>query len=621
MSARAATELGAWVPLFKGVDHAVGTNTANNGGFSQLQVVHIIRVDLADPDIQLFASPRMADYQVNSQETYGHTVSAFLLTNQLQVAINANEFYPVDTYQDDGTAMDAAGLIVSRGEVVSPQDSDIDCAAILFTTNNEAKMVFTNWPATSTEGIYTAVSGTYPILVNGVNISYDYLNDSATIHRTQPRTAFGLSADRRYLFLMTIDGRQSGYSVGAYDYQTAAWLMLAGAADGINMDGGGSTTLVVEDSVGNANRLNNPSTIPDSGKERTVGGHFGVYAKPVPGFINDIKAIPSDTSAAISWTTTNTATTKVEYGLSTDLGIASEEQADLTTNHTVKLTGLTTDTGYYFRVVSDTATEQHASAIMYFKTEFYVTTNLLFDLTNAWTYTTANLDGVKWMAKAYDDSSWLGSGPGLLYVDLKPLNAVSPKNTEMPANGNYPFYTYYFRSHFQFSDSLTGVSLVFSNYIDDGAVFYLNGVEINRLRFSAAPSLISNSTMAESYPCEGNATCADLFTISGDLMTNLVSGDNVLAVEVHNYNGQSQDITFGAALFYLKPYSPGDTTQITLKLAYVNGQLTLTWEGGGYTLQQTENLTGSWTDVTGVSNNSYTVTANEGGPRFYRLRD
>ncbi len=50
---------GPWTPIFKGVDHAVGTNNPSvPGNFPELQVVHCIRVDLTDPDIQLFATPR-----------------------------------------------------------------------------------------------------------------------------------------------------------------------------------------------------------------------------------------------------------------------------------------------------------------------------------------------------------------------------------------------------------------------------------------------------------------------------------------------------------------------------------------------------------------------------------
>ena len=57
-----------------------------------------------------------------------------------------------------------------------------------------------------------------------------------------PRTAFGVTADDRYL-LVTIDGRRPGYSVGA-TLSELAWAMREmGAVEALNLDGGGSTTM------------------------------------------------------------------------------------------------------------------------------------------------------------------------------------------------------------------------------------------------------------------------------------------------------------------------------------------------------------------------------------------
>src|SRR5205814_1645742 len=58
---------------------------------------------------------------------------------------------------------------------------------------------------------------------------------------------FGLSQDQRYLFMMTIDGWQAGYSDGALDPETAMWLLQFGAWDAINLDGGGSTAMYRSD--------------------------------------------------------------------------------------------------------------------------------------------------------------------------------------------------------------------------------------------------------------------------------------------------------------------------------------------------------------------------------------
>ena len=126
----------------------------------------------------------------------------------------------------------------------------------------------------------------------------------------------------------------------------------------------------------------------------------------------------------------------------------------------------------------------------------------------------------------------------------------------MPANPNnsgLPYTTYYFRTHFTSAGSAPGTVLLFSSYVDDGAVFYLNGTELYRLRMEPPPAAVTNASFATNYPCGGDATCLDEFSVSGDLTTNLLAGDNVLAVEVHNFNSGSRDITFGSALVETQP--------------------------------------------------------------------
>jgi exopolysaccharide biosynthesis protein len=77
---------------------------------------------------------------------------------------------------------------------------------------------------------------------------------------------------------MVIDGRQVGYSEGATLAETAEWLRKFGAWNALNLDGGGSSALVMEGPDGEPIVLNSPS-----GKlERFVANHLGVFAKPLP---------------------------------------------------------------------------------------------------------------------------------------------------------------------------------------------------------------------------------------------------------------------------------------------------------------------------------------------------
>jgi hypothetical protein len=633
----AGPAIGPWTPIFKGIDFAAGTNNPSIAGdFPELQVVRCVRVDLTDPDVQFFTTPRASSYVAESRETLTLSVPDFLMQNKLQVVADSN-FYNANPGGADPTSeglpCEVYGLQISKGIVVSAQTSadysgDPRAASLLFSTNKQPMFVFRNLPpGTNTAGIYTAITGYYPIVSNGVNIGAAAITayPDSSIHQLQPRTAYGASRDNHYFYLLTIDGRQSGYSDGALDTETAYWMLQCGAWNAINMDGGGSTALYMSDSLGNPVALNHSSYLPAYGRERYIGSHLGVYAKPVPAFINNVVPNPDDTAATITWATIDPATTQLQYGLTTNLGSSTILQSTLVTNHAVLLTNLTPNTAYYFKALATIGANQYASSNLVFVTTNYVITSQIFDLTNTWTYSTSNLDGVNWTAPGYDDSGWDGSGPGLLWVDARAVqnpSGIPLMDTEMPGNPNnpsipgYPFVTYYFRTHFTFNNSLSGVSLLFDARVDDGAVFYLNGAEIYRLRMAAYPTPIYNSTTATGYPCNGDATCPDDFTVSGSPTTNLVAGDNVLAVEVHNDDIASPDITFGTALAFTEPY----TLPPQLSIAPGQGAATLSWTRGGFTLQQAPALGGPWTDVPGPIFSSPFTATNSGASLFFRLR-
>src|SRR5579862_2083302 len=111
----------------------------------------------------------------------------------------------------------------------------------------------------------------------------------------------------------------------------------------------------------------------------------------------------------------------------------------------------------------------------------------------------------------------------------------------------------------------------------------------------AAPSVIDNSTLATNYPCNGASTCSDPFILSGDSITNLVVGDNVLAVEVHLDNPQAESITFGSSLISTVPVA----NPPQLGIAAGNQSGTITWSRGGFILQEARSLNGPWSNVPG----------------------
>lgn len=124
-----------------------------------------------------------------------------------------------------------------------------------------------NISAEASSNIWVAATGFNRIMTNGVSMA------KATDKNLAPRTAFGLSANKRYLYLLAVDGRQEGYSLGANMGDLVSIMKFAGAAHAMNMDGGGSTSMVYWDGTKPVmvNKHDN------KGSMRSVGGNIGIY--------------------------------------------------------------------------------------------------------------------------------------------------------------------------------------------------------------------------------------------------------------------------------------------------------------------------------------------------------
>lgn len=74
---------------------------------------------------------------------------------------------------------------------------------------------------------------------------------------------------------------------------------------------------------------------------------------------------PTPNTATVSWTTNETSTTQVEYGLTTSYGSYTTLDASLVTSHSANITGLATSTLYHYRVASKDASNNISSSTDY----------------------------------------------------------------------------------------------------------------------------------------------------------------------------------------------------------------------------------------------------------------
>ncbi|MEU5938789.1 phosphodiester glycosidase family protein [Micromonospora sp. NPDC047548] len=94
-----------------------------------------------------------------------------------------------------------------------------------------------------------------------------------------PRTAVGFSADGRRMILLTVDGRQVD-SRGVTQSEMGAMMAELGAYHALNLDGGGSSTLLAREPGAATVQVENS---PSDGTERAVPNGLAVYAPPGSG--------------------------------------------------------------------------------------------------------------------------------------------------------------------------------------------------------------------------------------------------------------------------------------------------------------------------------------------------
>jgi hypothetical protein len=103
--------------------------------------------------------------------------------------------------------------------------------------------------------------GGNPVLIRNGRIEWDSVSGSHSIFRRHPRTGVGVTKDGKVL-LVTVDGRRPRHSVGMTLTAFARLFKSLGAEWALNLDGGGSTTMVVRGRVVNR---------PSDKRERPVG--------------------------------------------------------------------------------------------------------------------------------------------------------------------------------------------------------------------------------------------------------------------------------------------------------------------------------------------------------------
>jgi exopolysaccharide biosynthesis protein len=240
-----------------------------------MMVVHVVVIDLKKSDIKTFVTPGKprVEYPLNAR-----TTSQFLEEFNVQLAINGDGFTPWhsnglhDYYPHPGDPVAPIGFAASKGKIYSP---NTESEPVLYLSpTNQAHF------NTAVGKIFNAISGNIMLVEKG-KMSPDLKTDLPDEHnQPQPRTAVGLDKNGKKLTIVIVDGRQPGYSQGATLLELAGILLEFNVHNGMNLDGGGSSTLVVMDPEGKSKVLNSPVNNHIPGRERAIANHLGFFAKP-----------------------------------------------------------------------------------------------------------------------------------------------------------------------------------------------------------------------------------------------------------------------------------------------------------------------------------------------------
>lgn len=153
---------------------------------------------------------------------------------------------------------------------------------------------------------------------------------------------------------------------------------------------------------------------------------------------------------------------------------------------------------------------------------------------STWKYSDKGVSpGTDWNALDFKDGAWSEGAAQLGYGDRDEVTRISSDSDSYP--------TYYFRQQFEVADVAKLKPLVLRILRDDGAVVYINGKEV--VRDNMPDGKIDHNTFAKSTtPIENGFFVHDLAA------NTLVAGKNVLAVEVHQADAESSDVSFDLEL-------------------------------------------------------------------------
>jgi hypothetical protein len=132
------------------------------------------------------------------------------------------------------------------------------------------------------------MGGACKMMENGENVAEEYGTQEYVwgpyLYDRNPRTVIGFNGDSTLIYFVVVDGRQAGFSIGMGMDELVEFMSAIGVKNAVNLDGGGSSTMVVRHSVKNSG---------SDGNERAVANSVLCYSSAPTGSFAHVQ-LPKD---------------------------------------------------------------------------------------------------------------------------------------------------------------------------------------------------------------------------------------------------------------------------------------------------------------------------------------
>ena len=248
------------------------------------QQIFIARVDLTDPDVAVRVSRGGADPDGDGEyQTVLQAPSTIAEREHFEIAVNGDFFIAAKTVDVEGAQ---SGYVAGKwAKVVGPATTDgflwappVEIRPIfLIDENGRARIAkLQKLPDNARQ----VIAGSDMLLQDGQTV---VAPESSFAKSRHPRTAVGLSDNGKTMILVVVDGRSAGRAVGMSLSELTDLMRTLGCRDALNLDGGGSSELLLRDPQSGQLQVRNR---PSDGRERAVANVLGVTirgSKRVPG--------------------------------------------------------------------------------------------------------------------------------------------------------------------------------------------------------------------------------------------------------------------------------------------------------------------------------------------------